>query len=72
MAQVCLHTWGVSVAAPSSWLPAGASAAVLLAPEATVPGQQLTSRAQFLVEVHTASGEPLWVWGEDCVTQCDK
>ena len=43
VAQVCLHTWGVSVAAPSSWLPAGTSAAMLLAPEATVPGQQLTA-----------------------------
>ena len=54
-------------AAPPSWLPAGASAAMLLAPEATVLGQQLTGRAQTLAEVHTAPGELLWVWGEDCV-----
>ena len=54
-------------AAPPSWLPAGASAAMLLALEATVPDRQLTGRAQTLVEVHTAPGELLWVWGEDCV-----
>lgn len=66
-AQVCLHTWGVLVAAPSSWLPGGSSAAMLLAPEASVPGQQLTRHAQSPVEGHTAAGEPLWVWEEDCV-----
>lgn len=49
--------WAVS----PCWLPAGTSAAMLLILEATVPGQQLTGRAQTLAEVHTAAGELLWV-----------
>lgn len=72
VAQVCLHTWGVSVAAPPSWLPAGTSAAMLLAPEAAVPGQQLTAVLSPRSRATRRWGAVVGLGGRLCVTQCDK